>query len=86
MTISPKHFATQSLRGFGLEGDDARISAAGGALRYATASHKRTLDHVQALRVDNAADFLQLDAATLANLEVARLRATPDVRAPRSGA
>ena len=65
-----KHFATQSLRGFGLEGDDARISAAGGALRYATASHKRTLDHVQALRVDNAADFLQLDAATLANLEV----------------
>jgi len=65
-----KHFATQSLRGFGLEGDDARISAAGAALRYASASHKRTLDHVQALRVDNAADFLQLDAATLANLEV----------------
>src|SRR6185369_2661245 len=65
-----KHFATQSLRGFGLEGDEARISAAGAALRYASASHKRTLDHVQALRVDNAADFLQLDAATLANLEV----------------
>ena len=65
-----KHFGTQSLRGFGLEGDDARVSAAGGALRYATASHKRTLDHVQSLRVDNAADFLQLDAATLANLEV----------------
>src|SRR6185369_12187955 len=65
-----KHFATQSLRGFGLEGDDARISAAGAALRYASASHKRTLDHVQALRVDNAGDFLQLDAATLANLEV----------------
>jgi len=65
-----KHFATQSLRGFGLEGDDARVSAAGAALRYASASHKRTLDHVQALRVDNAADFLQLDAATLANLEV----------------
>src|SRR3954447_18311813 len=65
-----KHFATQSLRGFGLEGEDARVSAAGAALRYAAASHKRTLDHVQALRVDNAADFLQLDAATLANLEV----------------
>jgi DNA mismatch repair protein MutS len=65
-----KHFGTQSLRGFGLDGDDSRIAAAGGALRYATASHKRTLEHVQALRVDNAADFLQLDAATLANLEV----------------
>ncbi len=65
-----KHFATQSLRGFGLEPEDARVAAAGGALRYASASHKRTLDHVQSLRVDNAADFLQLDAATLANLEV----------------
>ena len=65
-----KHFATQSLRGFGLEGDDPRIGAAGGALRYASASHKRTLEHVRALRVDNESDFLQLDAATLANLEV----------------
>jgi len=65
-----KHFATQSLRGFGLESDDIRVSAAGAALRYASASHKRTLDHVQALRVDNDADFLQLDAATLANLEI----------------
>src|SRR5581483_126655 len=65
-----KHFATQSLRGFGLEPEDARVAAAGGALRYASASHKRTLDHVRSLRVDNAADFLQLDAATLANLEV----------------
>jgi DNA mismatch repair protein MutS len=65
-----KHFATQSLRGFGLDSDDIRVSAAGAALRYASASHKRTLDHVQALRVDNDADFLQLDAATLANLEI----------------
>ena len=65
-----KQFGTQSLRGFGLEDDDARIGAAGGALRYASASHKRTLDHVRALRVDNEADFLQLDAATLANLEI----------------
>ena len=65
-----KHFGTQSLRGFGLDGDDLRIAAAGGALRYASASHKRALDHVQALRVDNDADFLQLDAATLANLEI----------------
>jgi DNA mismatch repair protein MutS len=65
-----RHFGTQSLRGFGLEGDDPRIAAAGAALRYASASHKKSLDHVQALRVDNEADFLQLDAATLANLEV----------------
>ncbi|HVR41716.1 MAG TPA: DNA mismatch repair protein MutS [Thermoanaerobaculia bacterium] len=65
-----RHFATQSLRGFGLDGDDARVAAAGAALRYAAASHKKPLEHVQSLRVDNDADFLQLDAATLANLEV----------------
>jgi DNA mismatch repair protein MutS len=76
-----KHFGTQSLRGFGLEGEDARIGAAGGALRYATASHKKTLDHVRALRVDNEADFLQLDAATLGNLEVVESR---DAARPRA--
>ncbi|HET8774936.1 MAG TPA: DNA mismatch repair protein MutS, partial [Thermoanaerobaculia bacterium] len=76
-----KHFGTQSLRGFGLEDDDARIGAAGGALRYASASHKRSLEHVRALRVDNDSDYLQLDAATLANLEVCESR---DAGRPRA--
>ncbi len=76
-----RHFHTQSLRGFGLEGDDGRVAAAGAALRYAAASHKRELDHVQSLRVDNDADFLQLDAATLANLEVLESR---DAGRPRA--
>jgi DNA mismatch repair protein MutS len=76
-----KHFGTQSLRGFGLEGDDPRIGAAGAALRYASASHKRPLDHVLSLRVDNEADFLQLDAATLANLEILDSR---DAARPRA--
>ncbi len=76
-----KHFGTQSLRGFGLEDDDARIGAAGGALRYASASHKRSLEHVRALRVDNESDYLQLDAATLANLEVCESR---DAARPRA--
>ncbi len=76
-----RHFGTQSLRGFGLEGDDPRIGAAGAALRYASASHKKSLDHVQSLRVDNDAEFLQLDAATLANLEILDSR---DVSNPRA--
>jgi DNA mismatch repair protein MutS len=76
-----RHFGTQSLRGFGLEGDDPRIGAAGAALRYAGASHKRPLDHVLSLRVDNEADFLQLDAATLANLEILDSR---DAARPRA--
>ncbi|HEV7767364.1 MAG TPA: DNA mismatch repair protein MutS [Thermoanaerobaculia bacterium] len=76
-----KHFGTQSLRGFGLDTDDIRIGAAGGALRYASASHRKALDHVRALRVDNDSDFLQLDAATLANLEVVESR---DAARPRA--
>jgi DNA mismatch repair protein MutS len=76
-----KHFGTQSLRGFGLEDNDPRVGAAGGALRYASASHKKPLDHVRALRVDNDADYLQLDAATLANLEVLDSR---DAARPRA--
>jgi DNA mismatch repair protein MutS len=76
-----RHFGTQSLRGFGLEGEDPRIGAAGAALRYASASHKKSLDHVQTVRVDNDADFLQLDASTLANLEVLESR---DATRPRA--
>ena len=76
-----RHFGTQSLRGFGLEDGDARVGAAGAALRYASASHKRTLDHVRTLRVDDDSAFLQLDAATLANLEVLDSR---DASRPRA--
>ena len=70
-----RHFGTQSLRGFGLEApDDLRVGAAGAALRYAAANHKKSLDHVRSLRLDNESDYLQLDAATLANLEVLESR------------
>ena len=76
-----RHFGTQSLRGFGLDAEDPRTGAAGAALRYAAASHKRALDHVQSLRIDNESDYLQLDAATLDNLEVLDSR---DATRPRA--
>ena len=44
-------------------------------------AHKKPLDHVRALRVDNDADYLQLDAATLANLEILESR---DAARPRA--
>src|SRR5438132_2355067 len=77
-----RHFGTQSLRAFGLEApDDPRVGAAGAALRYAAASHKKSLDHVRSLRLDNESDYLLLDAATLANLEVLESRDTGRPRA-----
>ncbi|HUP63694.1 MAG TPA: DNA mismatch repair protein MutS [Thermoanaerobaculia bacterium] len=69
-----RHFKTQSLRGFGLEDGDIRTPAAAAALRYAEASHKRDLGHVTALRIDEDADSLILDAATLRNLEIFEAR------------
>ncbi len=76
-----RHFATQSLRGFGLEAEDPRVAAAGAALRYASASHRRPLTHVLTLRIDDDSDCLQLDAATIANLEVLESRDTGRPRA-----
>src|SRR4029077_14795639 len=76
-----RHFSTQSLRGFGLAEDDIGSGAAGAALRYASASHKRPLDHVRSLRVDNDSDYLRLDAAPLANLEVLQSRDPSQPRA-----
>ncbi|HEU5162094.1 MAG TPA: DNA mismatch repair protein MutS, partial [Thermoanaerobaculia bacterium] len=70
LDLLTRHFRTQSLRGFGLERGDSRIAAAGAALRYAETSHKRDLGHVIDLRIDEDADFLVLDASTLANLEI----------------
>src|ERR1700730_7872055 len=55
-----RHFSTQSLRGFGLEEDDIRIGAAGAALRYASASHQKSLGNIQSLRGDNHTEFLQV--------------------------
>ncbi len=70
LDLLTRHFRTQSLRGFGLEKGDARIAAAGAALRYAETSHKRDLGHVIDLRIDEDADYLVLDASTLQNLEI----------------
>ena len=65
-----RHFETQSLRGFGLADDDARLPVAAAALRYAAANHRRELQHVRAVRLEREDDSLILDAATLQNLEI----------------
>ncbi len=65
-----RQFGTATLRGFGLEQDDARVSAAGAALRYASTSHRKELSHVSRLRVDSEDDCLILDESTLENLEI----------------
>ena len=65
-----RQFSTQTLRGFGMEENDARATAAGAALAYAISRHKKPMDHVRGLRNDHDGDYLLLDAATLENLEI----------------
>ena len=75
LDVLTRKFGTQNLRGFGLEDDDPRVSAAGAALDYAESRHKRELDHVRTIRLEESG-FLGLDAATLRNLEVFEARET----------
>lgn len=65
-----KHFNTNSLHGFGCEGMDAAISAAGALLTYARTTQLNALAHVQTLEVEHDDAFVRMDAATRRNLEI----------------
>jgi DNA mismatch repair protein MutS len=70
LDLLTRQFGTQNLRGFGLDEGSPRIAAAGAALKYAGSRHRKDLDHVRNLRIEEGEGFLSLDAATLRNLEV----------------
>ncbi|MGH8445794.1 MAG: DNA mismatch repair protein MutS, partial [Solimonas sp.] len=67
-----EQFQTQDLRGFGAEGLDAAIAAAGALLQYVQETQKSRLPHLRSLRVETPGDALILDAATRRNLEIDR--------------
>jgi DNA mismatch repair protein MutS len=70
-----RHFAVKSLEGFGCEGKGAIVRAAGGVLHYVKEELLRQLGHVTSFHVRTSSDFLLLDEATCANLDLAPLRA-----------
>ncbi|MEQ1440332.1 DNA mismatch repair protein MutS [Fontimonas sp. SYSU GA230001] len=65
-------FQTRDLRGYGAEGLDAAIAAAGALLQYLQETQKSALPHVNALRVEAPGEALILDPATRRNLEIDR--------------
>jgi DNA mismatch repair protein MutS len=65
-----RHFAVHSLDGFGCEHKTAAVGAAGGILHYVQEDLRRDVRHVRSLRVANPADFMMLDEATCANLDL----------------
>ncbi len=62
--------ATLDLRGFGVDELPLAIRAAGALLQYVRDTQKSALPHIRALRVEERADSLGLDAATRRNLEL----------------
>ncbi|MEI6564388.1 MAG: DNA mismatch repair protein MutS [bacterium] len=65
-----RQFAVHSLDGFGCEHKTAAVGAAGGVLFYVQEDLKRDLKHVRSLRVSNPAEFMMIDQATCANLDL----------------
>jgi len=63
-------FGVSSLAGFGCEGMDAAIAAAGAVLDYAVETQRSDLSHITGLSTRHTDSTLILDAVTLRNLEV----------------
>jgi DNA mismatch repair protein MutS len=67
-----EQFQTRDLRGFGAEGLNAAIAAAGALLQYVHDTQKSSVPHLRSLRVETPGEALILDAATRRNLEIDR--------------
>jgi DNA mismatch repair protein MutS len=70
-----RQFAVHSLEGFGCEDNAAAIGAAGGVLHYVQTELHREVRHVRGLKVNKPSDFMVLDEATCANLDLVPRRA-----------
>jgi len=65
-----KHFAINTLDGFGLKGMVPAISAAGAIIHYLNDWQLCSLDHIRTIRPHVSSAALFLDRATLTNLEI----------------
>ena len=65
-----RHFAIDTLAGFGLEDLPVATCAAGALLRYVSRTQTQSLSHIQTIRVDQAGEYVVLDPVTRKNLEL----------------
>lgn len=73
------HFRTQSLKGFGIEGLNMGIVAAGAIMNYLQENQKSNLLHVRRIAPYHFDEFIHLDEATKRNLEISTsLDGSPD--------
>jgi len=65
-----EHFGVASLVGYGFDGCDQAVGAAGALLAYAMDAQKAPLHHIHALRRHRDREYLQLDLSTRRTLEL----------------
>jgi len=65
-----EQFATNDLRGFGIEDRPVAISAAGVLLDYVQETQRTALPHLRGIHLEQAGEFLHLDAVSRRNLEI----------------
>ncbi|MCB1065503.1 MAG: DNA mismatch repair protein MutS [Verrucomicrobiae bacterium] len=68
------HFKVQSLDGFGCAGMTAAVSAAGAVLHYLETQLRRKTDHLRGLQAYQTENFVLIDAASQANLDLVTSR------------
>ncbi len=64
------HFQTANLKGFGIEGMNAAICAAGGLMRYLMDTQMNSLSHINKLRVPDMNENMVIDPTAARNLEL----------------
>jgi DNA mismatch repair protein MutS len=69
-----QHFKVQSLDGFGCQDLSAALCAAGCILQYLQFQLRRSVDHIQRLRVAQTHDVVLIDAASQSHLELVSAR------------
>ena len=69
-----EHFKTKSLDGFGCGEMSQAVAAAGAIVHYLKHQLRRNIDHLTSLHYDAPAEYVMLDAATQANLELVESR------------
>ena len=69
-TLLCEQFEISDLSGFGLEGQDTSVTAAGVLLDYVQETQRTALPHLRGLKLEQADEFLHLDAISRRNLEI----------------
>ncbi len=72
VTLLKEHFRAETLAGFGFDGYDASLSAAGAIIEYLRETQKTALTHIRALKRFDRSETVLMDGNTIRCLEILR--------------